>query len=34
MNRIIDDLVSDWAGYTEEYPDWHIKAYAHIECFT
>lgn len=22
MNRIIDDFVSDWAGYTEEYPDW------------
>ena len=22
MNRIIDDLVSDWNGYTEEYPDW------------
>ena len=22
MNRIIDDFVSDWTGYTEEYPDW------------
>ena len=22
MNRIIDDFVSDWAGYTEEYPNW------------
>lgn len=22
MNRIIDDLVSDWTGYTEEYPYW------------
>ena len=22
MNRIIDDLVSDWTGYTEEYPNW------------
>lgn len=22
MNRIIDDLVSDWTGYTEEYQDW------------
>ena len=21
-SRIIDDFVSDWAGYTEEYPDW------------
>lgn len=22
MSRIIDDFVSDWNGYTEEYPDW------------
>lgn len=22
MSRIINDLVSDWNGYTEEYPDW------------
>lgn len=22
MSRIIEDIVSDWTGYTEEYPDW------------
>ena len=22
MSRIINDLVSDWNGFTEEYPDW------------
>ena len=22
MSKIIDDFVSDWNGYTEEYPDW------------
>ena len=22
MNRIIDDFVSDWNGYTEECPNW------------
>ena len=22
MSRIINDLVSDWNGYTEEYPNW------------
>ena len=22
MSKIIEDIVSDWTGYTEEYPDW------------
>ena len=22
MSKIIEDIVSDWNGYTEEYPDW------------
>lgn len=22
MSKIIEDFVSDWTGYTEEYPDW------------
>lgn len=22
MSKIIEDFVSDWNGYTEEYPDW------------
>lgn len=26
MSRIINDLVSDWNEYTEEYPDWKNTA--------